>query len=73
MSDHFKKHVIDENKRKIGRNVVKYTNDASKYYKTNKAAMTAYKSGSVGLKTKTGGGFFSKKGLIRSFFYNKWK
>lgn len=46
MNVHFKKHVIAENCKSLGANVIKYTNNASGFYETNKEFLKLTSSGS---------------------------
>ena len=69
MSNHYSKHVLQEGKKSMTRNVITYTNDAKALWINNNGVGKLMSSGSLRLKGLGVGGFYSPSGLIRSFFY----
>ena len=69
MSDHYKRHVLQEGKKAMTKNVITYTNDAIELWKNSNGIGKVMSSGSLRLKGAGVGGFYSPSGLIRSFFY----
>ena len=69
MSDHYKRHVLQEGKKSMTRNVITYTNDAKSLWSSSNGVGKLMSSGSLRLKGPGVGGFYSQTGLIRSFFY----
>ena len=69
MSDHYKRHVLQEGKKSMTRNVITYTNDAKSLWSSSNGMGKLMSSGSLRLKGPGVGGFYSQSGLIRSFFY----
>ena len=69
MSDHYKRHVLQEGKKAMTKNVITYTNDAKALWNSSNGVGKLMSSGSLRLKGLGVGGFYSESGLIRSFFY----
>ena len=69
MNDHYKRHVIQEGKKAMTKNVITYTDDAVALWNKCNGIGKLMDSGSLRLKGLGVGGFYSKFGLIRSFFY----
>ena len=69
MNDHYKRHVIQEGKKAMTKNVITYTDDAVALWNKCNGIGKLMDSGSLRLKGLGVGGFYSKSGLIRSFFY----
>ena len=69
MADHYKRHVLQEGKKAMTKNVITYTNDAVALWNNNSVIGKLMNSGSLSLKGSGVGGFYSPYGLIRSFFY----
>ena len=69
MNDHYKRHVIQEGKKAMTKNVITYTDDAVALWNKCNGIGKLMDSGSLRLKGLRVGGFYSKSGLIRSFFY----
>ena len=72
MIRHFKKHVIEEGHDYLGKNVVQYTRNARKYFKTHNSIKKLTDTGNYVIRAKfaghKGGGFFNAAGTIFSFF-----
>ncbi len=69
MSDHYKRHVLQEGKKSMTQNVITYTDDAVALWNNCNGMGKLMSSGSLRLKGPGVGGFYSQSGLIRSFFY----
>ena len=69
MSDHYAKHVLQEGKSAMTKNVITYTRDAKALWNGAKGVGKVMSSGSLRLKGAGVGGFYAASGLIRSFFY----
>lgn len=72
MVQHFNKHVIGEGHKYLGKNVIQYTRNAKNFFNANHSIMKLTKSGNYAIRALfngyKAGGFFSKTGLIFSFF-----
>lgn len=69
MSDHYSRHVLQEGKKSMTKNIITYTNDAKALWNNSNGVGKRMSSGSLRLKDVGTGGFYSPSGLIRSFFY----
>ena len=69
MSDHYYRHVLQEGKKSMTKNIITYTNDAKALWNSSNGVGKIMSSGSIRLKDVGIGGFYSPSGLIRSFFY----
>ena len=58
-----------EGKKAMTKNVITYTDDAVALWNKSNGVGKLMSSGSLRLKGTGVGGFYSKSGLIRSFFY----
>ena len=72
MSSHYSKHVVKEGHSYLGKNVVKYTNNAKSFFATNQSSMKLTSSGNYAIRStfagQKAGGFFSSTGKVFSFF-----
>ena len=72
MIQHFKKHVINEGHKYLGKNVIQYTKNAKKFFTVNKSMMKLTKSGNYMIRALFAGhkvgGVFDAIGTIFSFF-----
>ena len=72
MVKHFNKHVIEEGHKQLGKNVIRYTRNAKKFFDANQSVMKLTKTGNYVIRAtfagQNAGGFFSEIGVIFSFF-----
>ena len=69
MFNHYSKHVLQEGKKSLTKNVITYTNDAKALWNSSNGVGRLMSSESLRLNGSGVGGFYSPSGLIRSFFY----
>ncbi len=72
MISHFNKHVAGEGHKYLGKNVIQYTRNAKSFFNANQGVMQLTKTGNYAIRAifegYKAGGFFSKAGVIFSFF-----
>ncbi len=72
MISHFNKHVVREGHKYLGKNVIQYTRSAKNFFNANQGLMRLTNSGNYVIRGLfegyKAGGFFSKAGIIFSFF-----
>ncbi len=72
MIHHFNKHVVGDGHKYLGKNVIQYTRNAKTFFNANQGIMKLTSSGNYAIRAlfegMKAGGFFSKAGIIFSFF-----
>ena len=68
MVRHYNKHVINEGQKAVAKNIVKYTNDAVKFYNSNSSAGRMLRTGVMKISGAPGGIYTTSKKIL-SFWY----